>query len=213
MVRSFLRLFYSYLSLSISALADTKKANLFPLCIIVYNIKLQPSSVQSQPTLTTITVTPNTRALSVTGTANRSDVLALCKLFMCACRQVVPTSDRPPTCSGSSNSCQCGFSGRAANRISLSVLKHSQRVSSSSSVAPRTVSRGKSVGLGFLEAGGERRRRWAECNEAFRTGAAEQITSHNLWSVDVNRLIIEPFDLWVLKRIRGFTFYTGRFYL
>lgn len=35
----------------------------------------------------------------------------------------------------------------------------------------------------------------AECDEAFRTGAAEQIASRNAWSVDVNGLIVEPFDL------------------
>lgn len=48
-----------------------------------------------------------------------------------------------------------------------------------------------------------RRRRWAECNEDFRTGAAKQIMSQNLRSAQLNRLIIELLDLGALLRIWG----------
>lgn len=71
------------------------------------------------------------------------------RLFM----PVSSQSDRPPTCFGSSHSCQLGVSGRAANGISLSAPRCSHRVSFSSSVAPHTVEQGKTAGLRLLGGG------------------------------------------------------------
>lgn len=142
----------------------------------------------------------HTGAISDRHSRARRCVRTLQAISVCVRRQVVPTSDRPPTCSGSSNSCQFGFSGRAANRISLSALERSQHVSSSSSVR-----RGESVGPAV-----GRRRRWAECNEALRTGAAKQIMSQN----QRNGLIIELWDLGALLRIWGLiaNIYAGSFF-
>lgn len=111
----------------------------------------------------------------------------------CVCRLFPPVTDHPPALVlpihvsvASVGGQLIGFHYQCLSTASTSALPPPQRRAQSAEVKAfgsdswRPAVKGADAELNVMKLS--------------KTGAAEQVTSRNSWSVDVNRLIIEPYD-------------------